>query len=450
MQNAIAKVFPKSRHRFCLWHIMKKVPEKFGSHSQYDGIKSQLHRCVYDTLTPDEFECCWLQFLDNFDLHDNPWLEWLYSERHLWVPAYVRNKFWAGMSSTQRSEGMNAFFDDDVNSKTTLKQFVDQYDNALRRKIENELAVDFSSFHTQIPCITFYGIERQFQAAYTNEKFKEELRGLIYYCASMIRSERGMFTYHVADEIQVMDEFRKSTKYVVEFNEEECEVSCTCQLFAFKGILCRHVIRVLTLHNKEELPAKYFLDRWRKDMKRDYTLVRSSRDNLSHSPNAHRINKLNNAFYEISSIAGTSDEGCAKLMTQLSKLKLEWVDIQPVCDNHSIESLRVTKGFDKLKSHVAAHSKGRPISKRKQSTAKKAVNRLKARKTQRAQQNRRINRTAVGDFGSPSLAERDFPIASTAQSTVDEILHDESVVILQFCVYVLVNWEMKAAKGKEV
>ncbi|XP_042972729.1 protein FAR1-RELATED SEQUENCE 5-like [Carya illinoinensis] len=85
MRNAIAKVFPKSRHRFCLWHIMKKVPEKFRSHSQYDGIKSQLHRCVYDTLTPDEFECCWLQFLDNFDLHDNPWLEWLYSKRHLWV-----------------------------------------------------------------------------------------------------------------------------------------------------------------------------------------------------------------------------------------------------------------------------------------------------------------------------------------------------------------------------
>ncbi|KAG6704795.1 hypothetical protein I3842_07G150700 [Carya illinoinensis] len=172
MQNAIARVFPKSRHRFCLWHIMKKVPEKFGAYSQYDDIKSQLHRCVYDTLSRDEFNKCWLQLLDNFDLHDHSWLEWLYSERHLWVPAYVRNEFWAGMSSTQRSEGMNAFFNDYVNSKTTLKQFVDQYDNVLRRKIENELAADFSSFHTQIPCITFYDIERQFQASYTNAKFK--------------------------------------------------------------------------------------------------------------------------------------------------------------------------------------------------------------------------------------------------------------------------------------
>ncbi|XP_042962573.1 protein FAR1-RELATED SEQUENCE 5-like [Carya illinoinensis] len=50
MQLAIARVFPSSRHRFCLWHIMKKLPEKFGSHSQYNEIKSSLHKCVYDSL----------------------------------------------------------------------------------------------------------------------------------------------------------------------------------------------------------------------------------------------------------------------------------------------------------------------------------------------------------------------------------------------------------------
>ncbi|KAF5445256.1 hypothetical protein F2P56_034321 [Juglans regia] len=47
--------------------------------------------------------------------------------------AYVRDTFWAGISMTQRSESMNALFNDYVNSKTTLKQFVDQYDSALRR-----------------------------------------------------------------------------------------------------------------------------------------------------------------------------------------------------------------------------------------------------------------------------------------------------------------------------
>ncbi|GAV78119.1 hypothetical protein CFOL_v3_21587, partial [Cephalotus follicularis] len=42
-----------------------------------------------------------------------------------WVIAFVKDTFWAGMSTTQRSESMYAFFDRYVNSKTTLKQFVE-------------------------------------------------------------------------------------------------------------------------------------------------------------------------------------------------------------------------------------------------------------------------------------------------------------------------------------
>ncbi|XP_042973095.1 protein FAR-RED IMPAIRED RESPONSE 1-like [Carya illinoinensis] len=33
MKNAIALVFLETRHRFCLWHILKKVPEKLGSYA---------------------------------------------------------------------------------------------------------------------------------------------------------------------------------------------------------------------------------------------------------------------------------------------------------------------------------------------------------------------------------------------------------------------------------
>jgi len=46
MKNTINKVFPNARHRFCLWHILKKLPEKFGSHSQYNAIKSAIRSCV--------------------------------------------------------------------------------------------------------------------------------------------------------------------------------------------------------------------------------------------------------------------------------------------------------------------------------------------------------------------------------------------------------------------
>lgn len=87
------------------------------------------------------------------------------------------------MSSTQQSESVISFFDGYVNSKTSLKQFVEQYDNALRDKIEKENKADFSSFNTTIVCISHFGFELQFQKSFINEKFKEfqvEVASMMY------------------------------------------------------------------------------------------------------------------------------------------------------------------------------------------------------------------------------------------------------------------------------
>ncbi|XP_041017151.1 protein FAR-RED IMPAIRED RESPONSE 1-like [Juglans microcarpa x Juglans regia] len=41
MKNTITTVFPETRHRLCLWHILKKVPEKLGSYAAYrSGLKT--------------------------------------------------------------------------------------------------------------------------------------------------------------------------------------------------------------------------------------------------------------------------------------------------------------------------------------------------------------------------------------------------------------------------
>jgi hypothetical protein len=67
---------------------------------------------------------------------------------------------------------MNAFFYGYVHSRTTLKEFVDEYDNVLRRMVESETRADFDSFNRTIPCISALQLEKQFQVVYTNAKFK--------------------------------------------------------------------------------------------------------------------------------------------------------------------------------------------------------------------------------------------------------------------------------------
>lgn len=71
MKMAIEVVFPGSRHKSCLRHIIKKSPEKLSrynqyqakkipknlSHySQYQTIKADMRDVVYDALTEDEFD----------------------------------------------------------------------------------------------------------------------------------------------------------------------------------------------------------------------------------------------------------------------------------------------------------------------------------------------------------------------------------------------------------
>lgn len=54
---------------------------------------------------------------------------------------------------------MNAFFDGFVNSKTSLKQFVEQCDNALKNKVEKESLADEMSFSQHVPCVTTFEME---------------------------------------------------------------------------------------------------------------------------------------------------------------------------------------------------------------------------------------------------------------------------------------------------
>ncbi|GJN34648.1 hypothetical protein PR202_gb23330 [Eleusine coracana subsp. coracana] len=271
IQNAVEIVFAESRYRWCLWHIIKKIPEKFGRYTAYEDIKIDLGNVVYNSLTIEEFESAWKNMLDQYNLHDNEWLQELYTNRQRWVPAYVKDSFWAGMSTTQRSESMNSFFDGFVNSKTTLRQFVRQYENALQDKVEKENIADFQSFKSTIPCITHYDIEKQFQSAYTNSKFQEfqiELTKKMYCYSTFIKKEGPIEVYQVTEDMKI-GERRKDVVYNILLNEEEFEVKCSCRCFEFRGILCRHVICLITQKRLKEVPSNYIIERWKKECKKE-------------------------------------------------------------------------------------------------------------------------------------------------------------------------------------
>ena len=59
MQKEIENIFPTIRHRWCLWHIMKKIPEKLWAFKESECIISLLFSIVYDSLSSAAFEKAW-------------------------------------------------------------------------------------------------------------------------------------------------------------------------------------------------------------------------------------------------------------------------------------------------------------------------------------------------------------------------------------------------------
>ncbi|XP_026434337.1 protein FAR-RED IMPAIRED RESPONSE 1-like [Papaver somniferum] len=207
MQNTIRIGFPAARHRWCIWHVMSKVPEKFGMYSKREKIIFTLQELIYDTQTPAEFETRWQKMLQKYSLGTNKWLSDLYDEKERWIPCFLNDTFWAGMSSTQRSEGMNAFFDSFLLPKTSLKQFVEQFEQALMKKVEKELVADAESVK-YIKTFTKNPFEEQLQQLYTNDKYMEfsnEIKESVSCNILSVDNSHEISEYVIREDIWVTD-----------------------------------------------------------------------------------------------------------------------------------------------------------------------------------------------------------------------------------------------------
>ncbi|XP_028103346.1 protein FAR-RED IMPAIRED RESPONSE 1-like [Camellia sinensis] len=297
------------------------------------------------------------------------------------------------MSTTQRSESMHAFFDGYINSKTILKQFVEQYENALAKKVENENGEEFNSLNSYIPCITQYPFEKQFQKAYTIAKFKEfqqEVVGQLHCNLSLYTQGPDFSVYEVSEDVPFGENLRLAT-FIVYFDKENFDTNCSCRLFEFRGIVCRHQIVVLMKEKVHEIPDKYILRRWNKNVKRCHSKVIINYNNSSMLPETRRYNKMFNVFNDMADLATDCENRCDMVVEQLLELKgklKEEVEIDygnnksSFVSNHH-NSTTHGDGVSKSKESriildpVGLRQKGRPPCKRKQSMVEKVVNKKK-------------------------------------------------------------------------
>ncbi|XP_071932275.1 protein FAR1-RELATED SEQUENCE 5-like isoform X2 [Coffea arabica] len=287
IQSAVMQVLPDTRHRFCEWHIFKKCQEKL-SHVflKHPNFEADLQKCVNLTESIDEFESSWFSLLDKFELRDHEWLQALYSARSQWVPVYLRDTFFAEMSITQRSDSMNSYFDGYVNASTNLNQFFRLYEKALESRNEKEVKADYDTMNTSPTLRTPSPMEKQASELYTRKlftRFQEELVGTLTFMASKAEDDGDVTTYQVA---KFGEDHRD---YYVRFNVLEMKAFCSCRMFEFSGLLCRHVLAVFRVTNVLTLPSHYILKRWTRNAKSSVLLEEHISDVFSSYLESHTV-----------------------------------------------------------------------------------------------------------------------------------------------------------------
>ncbi|KAG0501522.1 hypothetical protein HPP92_001594 [Vanilla planifolia] len=233
---AVSEVFPKTRHRVCLWRMMKSIKEKLKEYTDYRSIKKALGKVVFESSLVDEFEENWSRLINAFGLEGNEFFSSLFEARNSWVPAFLKDTFWANMSITCYKERINSFFEGHVHPETSLKNFFSMYEEVLSSKYETELQADYESFHKTGMFVTKFHMEEQMSKLYTFNMFKvfqDELKLSACCQASLVKVDAAISTFKVRECSIVSDADRTENKnYHVSYNVEGSLVHCSCGFFS--------------------------------------------------------------------------------------------------------------------------------------------------------------------------------------------------------------------------
>lgn len=269
IQHSIAQVFPGTHHRFSAWQILAIEQENLGPlFSMYADFRYDYETCVFQSQTASEFDSAWDMLVDKYNLMENAWFKDMYRMRKSWVPLYLKGTFFAGIPV---DGSLKSYFGTLLTAQTPHNEFVVRYEKALEQRREEERKEDFNSFNLQAVLHTKDPIEEQCRRLYTISMFKvfqKELLECYSYVGMKINVE-GAISRYMVQKCGNGDE-RKT----VAFNASNLNINCSCKMFEFEGVLCRHALKVFQIMNIRELPSRYILHRWSKNAK--YGILRDA------------------------------------------------------------------------------------------------------------------------------------------------------------------------------
>ncbi|WMV13643.1 hypothetical protein MTR67_007028 [Solanum verrucosum] len=197
---AIAEVLPETIHRYCIWHIMTKLPAKLKGVLDFKIAKAEFKSIIYNNITIHKFEGKWVAFIQKYELQDRLWFHNLYSEKEKWVPVFLKHYFWAGMMSTQRTPASGFDWDMQLQTHYTLSIY-DTFTTEHMKRL----------YHYEI------------------EKHPD------------FNAVEGVEKYSVTDYSIFSDFHGNQFAYTVEYLPDNQYLDCNCKNFQSEGVVCCHI-----------------------------------------------------------------------------------------------------------------------------------------------------------------------------------------------------------------
>nr|KAJ0209844.1 hypothetical protein LSAT_V11C400183770 [Lactuca sativa] len=263
-------------------HHKKSISDDLFTNTDF---RKRFSKLVWDiNMKPDVFEVKWGLLMKEFNLEDTRWFEDMFTIRDSWIPRYFSDIPMCGlMKTTSRSESMNSFFNTYSESGNLLLNFMMNYDTAIQKQRNTQRELDRASKKASYKMQTPREIELQASKVYTN----------------------GWEVYIVQHNISKSD-FKNEFK--VEIKAEEKEINCSCEHFKCIGVLCRHAFTIMMRCGVKEIPERYILKRWRKDViSRNYRFSSVQSD----SGDCENVKLVNDSYY--------SFESCLDIVTDDKK-----------------------------------------------------------------------------------------------------------------------------------
>ncbi|XP_074287924.1 uncharacterized protein LOC141613089 [Silene latifolia] len=92
--KAVPLVFKTAHHRYCMWHIMNKVPNKYGvTREDYSVFVKKLSVIIWDEdIEAAEFDAKWEEIGREHMVNNIDWFKQMYAKRKQWVMAHYTLK----------------------------------------------------------------------------------------------------------------------------------------------------------------------------------------------------------------------------------------------------------------------------------------------------------------------------------------------------------------------